>query len=314
VDVGLGNVRYVVVEDVADVLHVYAACREVGGDQHPDTAGLEIVQRLLARGLRLVPVNCLRAYASAAQQLGQLVCPVLRAREHERPADLPGPEYVHQHGGLLLDIDRHHLLVYQFDDRLVRRDVDAHRVQDHAPCQIDYLRRHCGRKEHRLPVPREKSEYSPDVRYEAHVQHAVGLVQHENLHVLQLDMALPDEVEQPARGRDQYIHAAVQALHLGILADAAVDDRRIDVQIFAVHYQVLVDLLGEFSRRSHDQRPDVSALAPAPVLCKALDYGQRESGGLPGPCLGAAEQVAACEQGRYGLHLHRRGPDVVHVA
>ena len=73
-----------------------------------------------------------------------------------------------------------------------------------------------------------------DVADEAHVQHAVGLVQHQNLDVRQIDRFLLHVIEQAARRGDQDIHAASQALDLRVDVDAAEHRHRIELQVFAV--------------------------------------------------------------------------------
>ena len=60
------------------------------------------------------------------------------------------------------------------------------------------LRRHCG-------------DDPADVMDEAHVEHAVGLVEHEDLHLVEPDVALIHEVEQASRRGDQDIDAGRSA-------------------------------------------------------------------------------------------------------
>ena len=61
---------------------------------------------------------------------------------------------------------------------------------------------------------------------EAHVEHAVGLVEHEGLEAVEPHVALVHQVEQTARCRHQDVDAARQVVHLRALADAAEDRRR----------------------------------------------------------------------------------------
>ena len=57
VDVVLGVVRQLEVDDLGQPLDVQAAGRDVGGHQHPDLARLELLERLLAVGLAAVAVD-----------------------------------------------------------------------------------------------------------------------------------------------------------------------------------------------------------------------------------------------------------------
>ena len=72
----------------------------------------------------------------------------------------------------------------------------------------------------------EEVEDPPDVGHEAHVEHPVRLVEHEDLDLAEVRGALADEVEQAARRGDEDLDAGAQLLDLGIERDAAVDDGR----------------------------------------------------------------------------------------
>ena len=50
---------------------------------------------------------------------------------------------------------------------------------------------------------------------EAHVEHAVGLVEHQHLDLGEVHVAALMEVEQTARGRDEEVDAAAQLLSCG---------------------------------------------------------------------------------------------------
>ena len=55
---------------------------------------------------------------------------------------------------------------------------------------------------------REQLDDPLDVRQEAHVEHPVGLVEDEDLDLAEVGDLLADEVEQPARRRDEDLDAA----------------------------------------------------------------------------------------------------------
>ncbi len=152
-----------------------------------------------------------------------------------------------------------------------------------------------------------------DVADEAHVEHPVGLVQHQDLDVRKIDGALLVMIEQPARRRDQDVDPAFELRDLRINADAAEHHRRSLLRVLAVDANAFLDLRGEFARRGQDQR--AHRLAPADYRGRRtrgqpLQDRQHESGGLAGAGLRAREQIAAREHRRYGLHLDRRGRGV----
>ena len=86
VDVVLRLVGQVVVDDVGDAGHVDAARDDVGGDQHPDLAVAEGVERALAGVLRLVAVDRLGGDAVLGEVLRHPVGAVLGAGEDDDPA------------------------------------------------------------------------------------------------------------------------------------------------------------------------------------------------------------------------------------
>ena len=141
-----------------------------------------------------------------------------------------------------------------------------------------------------------------DVRQEAHVEHPVGLVEDEDLDLAEVGDPLADEVEQPARRRDEDLDPAAEGLDLGIHRDAAVDDGRAERDGAAVGPDALVDLHRELARRDEDQDADRVAgrrergvgVVPEPV-----EDRQRERRGLAGAGLGGGEDVAAV-RGRGG--------------
>src|SRR5215212_5423595 len=87
VDVGFGDVRQVVVDDVRDAVDVDAAGRDVGRDEHPAMPRLEAGKRPLALRLALVAVDRRRRDAARRKRAHDLVGTVLGAGEDEDALD-----------------------------------------------------------------------------------------------------------------------------------------------------------------------------------------------------------------------------------
>ena len=85
---------------------------------------------------------------------------------------------------------------------------------------------------------------------EAHVEHAVGFVEHEDLHLGERHGALFAQIEQPARRRDEDVAAVARLVDLRLLGDAAEDRLRAQVDVLAVVLDALLDLRGELARRA----------------------------------------------------------------
>ena len=110
-----------------------------------------------------------------------------------------------------------------------------------------------GRKEHGLPFGGDVLEDAFHIRQEAHVEHAVGLVQDEDFHIVQVGMTLLDVVQQAARAGHQDLDPIAQGGGLGSRAHPAVDGGAAQFGAGAEILDGFVDLFGEFTRGGDDQ-------------------------------------------------------------
>ena len=94
----------------------------------------------------------------------------------------------------------------------------------------------------------------------AHVQHPVGLVQDEDLHLGQVQQALAGQVQQAAGGGGENVHPPLELVHLGGLAHPAEDHRLGEGQVLAVGVEGLVNLNGQLPGGGENQGPDRSPL------------------------------------------------------
>src|SRR5207245_10995779 len=110
------------------------------------------------------------------------------------------------------------------------------------------------------------TQQSADSAEEAQVEHPVGLVEDEYLEVLELRVRLPEVVQEPARCRDDHVHAAPERVRLRAHADAAEDRGARERRVHGELDEVRVDLRGELAGGREDQGPgDAAALRPEPV-------------------------------------------------
>ena len=93
---------------------------------------------------------------------------------------------------------------------------------------------------------------------------------------------------------------------LGLLAHAAENDGMAERDVAAVKGDALVDLRGQFPGGGEDERPRPARRAGLRPGGEALQDRQRERGRLAGAGLGAADEVAAFQQGRDRLRLDGR--------
>ena len=148
---------------------------------------------------------------------------------------------------------------------------------------------------------------------EAHVEHAVGLVEDERVDLVEQDVALAEHVEQAAGGRDQEVDALADALGLRVVGNAAEDGDDAAAAVGGQRLADLLDLAAQLAGRSDDQSRRMRLLAVHDHRrAHVLEDGQHEGGRLAGARLGAAHDVAAGEHARDGVLLDRRGVDVAH--
>ena len=143
---------------------------------------------------------------------------------------------------------------------------------------------------------------------EAHVEHAVGFVDDEQLDAGEQEPAALEMVEQAAGRGDQHVDAARELGVLVVERHAADHQRDVELVACAVFVEALLHLRGELARRLQDQRARHARAGAA--LLQHGEHRQREGGGLAGAGLGDAEHVAAREHVRDRLFLDGGGGGV----
>ena len=164
--------------------------------------------------------------------------------------------------------------------------------------------------EHRraLLLRRQVAHDAPDVGYEAHVEHAVSLVDDERVDVREVDDARLDEVEETPRRRDQKVDGRGEHLPaLAVVVHSAVDGEGPEAGVLADRVGVLADLDDELAGRRDHEGARIAALLRAVLGAPEVAREDRdeERGGLAGSRLRLAGDVLACERllEREGLDL-----------
>ena len=205
-------------------------------------------------------------------------------------------QQVAQHGALLALRHQVHAVLDQLGRGIARCDFDRERVAQQSVRESADVLRERRREQQVLAVRRQHREHATDVADEAHVEHAVGLVEDEVTHAAQVDVALVGVVEQAARRGDDDVDAATQQVDLRTRADAAEDQRRLLAQVHAEIGDGLLDLRREFAGRNQHERTRRSRTARVRlVLVQLLQQRQRKRRRLAGARLGGRKQVTAFE-------------------
>ena len=142
---------------------------------------------------------------------------------------------------------------------------------------------------------------------EAHVQHVVGLVQHQIGAFFKADVAAFQQVDQATRGGDKNVGALGERLRLFEQGRTADDHRDLHGGAFGKDLEVVFDLGDQFAGRRKDQRAHVLWPRRMAEVEKPVQKRQPEGRGLAGSGLGEAHQVPALHDMGNGLRLDRRG-------
>ena len=159
-----------------------------------------------------------------------------------------------------------------------------------------------GREQQRLALLRALLGDRGDVVEEAHVEHAVGLVEHQRVQRLQVQAAALEVVHHPAGRAHHDVRAMLQAGQLRAHRGAAAQRQHLDV-VFgsgqAPH--LLRHLLGQFARRAQHQRLHGEA-----AHVQVGQQRQREGRRLAAAGLGLRDQVVPGQRQRQAGGLDRR--------
>ena len=191
--------RHVKVHDVAHVANVDAAGKDIGCHQHVDGTIAEGRKGTLALGLAAVAVNRGGLDALALQTTAAAVGAVLGTHKDNGALRALLLEELGQQVVLCLDGHREHKLVDGVGGRRGGRDLHAGRIAHQVGDLAHGLLVEGRREQQRLALGRRLAHNATDGGQKAHVEHAVGLVEHQDLNLVQVAGALLDQVDQTTR-------------------------------------------------------------------------------------------------------------------
>ena len=281
--IGIGVGRHVVVHDVADVLDVEAARGDVRRDEHVQRAVAEAAHDPVAGLLGEAAMQRAGVVATAAERLGQVVHLAACPGEDERGRRILDVEDAAQRGQLVDPPHDVRGLAHAGDavaGRLLGVDRDPGGLAQVA-LGDPRDRRGDGRREERgLALCRGGRQDRVEVLGEAHVEHLVGLVEHDDPRRIEAQAAALEVVDRSTRRGDDDVDPATQAAQLLPDRLAAVDGHDPGAERLAVDVEGLGDLHRELAGRDdHERAGRVGAGLPDR---DALEDRQGERRGLAG--------------------------------
>src|SRR5581483_1307541 len=212
-----GNLGKIVVHDVRDAVDVDPAGGDIGGNQYPIIAVLESAERLIALILAAIAVNGGRLDPLLRQPSGQTIGAMLSAGEYQEGTLFAAQHFV-QEVELAILFDFIEAQVHFRDGFGGGTDLDANGVGDVGFHQVFDRTFDRGGEEHGLARGWDRRQDSFDGGKEAHIEHAVGFVQHQDFDGTQAEEPAAEEIIEPPGGGDEHRRALANGLQLRSLA------------------------------------------------------------------------------------------------
>ena len=280
---------------------IETASSDVGGDEELGGAVLEATHNSVALLLIHATVEGFGPVPAAVHRGGEFVDLAPGAAEHDGGDGRFHVEDAAECVGLVLT---HHDIgglahAGAFGSRVGGGDLHEHGVALVGLGDLLDPGWHGRGKQHCLSFGGRLLEDRLDVLGEAHVEHFVGLVEHDGADVVEFERTATDVVDRPTGGGDHDMHAAAECLELAGDGLTSVDRHDLETLTSAVGVHGFADLDGELSGRDDDERLGHGRR----VRRDRLDDGEGERRRFAGAGGGLAEQVDAGQQlgDRFGL-------------
>mmetsp|Transcript_18447 Transcript_18447/g.55656 ORF Transcript_18447/g.55656 Transcript_18447/m.55656 type:complete len:249 (+) Transcript_18447:1026-1772(+) len=242
---------------MSHVRDVEASGCHICGDENRGAPRAEALQSLLTLRLRAVAVNGGGREATSEQEVLQGICATLGLHEHQSEA-LDCVDEVQQNLALVVALDKLHVLHDEVCGRTHTTNGQENViVQEVAGQPLNFLGE-SGREEQRLALTSAwhvlPLHNSPNLGLETHIQHAIGLVQSEELHAAEGHTGALDEVRKPTGCRHQDVTALLDASELLNNRRTAIDNYGAQAGLVCKLAGLLIDLAGQLAGGRQDQR------------------------------------------------------------
>mmetsp|Transcript_2629 Transcript_2629/g.7157 ORF Transcript_2629/g.7157 Transcript_2629/m.7157 type:complete len:515 (+) Transcript_2629:722-2266(+) len=322
--VAFGIKRHAELHDKVDASDIEPTRSNICRHKHLKAAGAELRQRRLALALRDVAVQHCRTALQHARRR-KLVRLALRLRKHDCA---PRAEAATVHSDNVVQERCARLKVARCEHRAVahcrrsHRHALTNRIKHHGIAlmlarNVLHPRRHCRRKQNRLPrlLRRQRVEHLVHVLGKTHRKHLVRLVQHKEAHSTAVDVVALQVVDEAPRRRHQKVDTALQRALLHVVARAAVEALCLKPVRLRQRVNFARNLQRKLAGRSENNAARASSAAgshPMLVFLRTFHrdqpfenrYGKRER--LAGARARARDDVAAVVQVVVRSVLHVR--------
>lgn len=303
VNVIVGRHRDIVVDHVRNSCDVDSAGCDIRGDHDLVFAIFKTLERGCPLTLAAIAVEDRDRMASLLQAQGDLVGSVLGAGENQHAVKIRFFKQREKQGEFQSLADWIDGMRDRFIDGSCSPDGNAHGIREREPRHSLDFGRHGGRKEKGLAFFRAKADDGFDVVDKTHVEHAVDLVEHQHLEVIQPQRTLLEKIHQTSDRCDDDVAAFVQSISLRPVTNATMDQRGAEIGKLPEFAERFVDLRRQFTRGfkyQHARRGEF-------VRPQAVENWEGERRGFSRAGLRGSNQVATAQDHRDGLLLDWSG-------
>ena len=226
---------------------------------------------------------------------------VLAAAEHDDALGALALEHVGENADLLLLSHAENVLVDGLRGSALVGDFHTDGVFDQLFCSRENVVTQGGREQQRLARGRRLGHDAAHGGRKAHVEHAVGLVKHQDGHVGEIGRTLVNEVDETAGRGDEHVATTGKRGLLRLVSHTAHDDGAAVPSLLANNARTGLNLLSELTGRGHNKHEHALTLGS---MTKTVERGEQERGGLTGASLSGGHDIAALEHCGNGATLH----------
>ncbi len=281
VDIVLGALRQVKVDDVGDGWDIDPPGSHIGGNENFEIAAAELGDGPSPLPLVHIAVERSSPVPLGAEPVGQLIGLMLCRCKDDHLTHGPFSEQMAEETVFVIEIvDRMDLLfdIALFDLAGLNRDFE--RIFQEALRELEDVAFQSRRKEERLTRLRSEGGNVLNGLYESHIEHPVGFIEDERLDARELDAVALEVVDQSSRGRYQNVVGARELPVLRRIGHAPIDANGLHLwQVLAVFRRFFSHLHGQFARGHQDQDPRPSSWRwSGQSMERGEDKGARFSG------------------------------------
>ena len=194
------------------------------------------------------------------------------------------------------------LLINRRSRAPARTDLDQPWIAHRRSRDLFNGRREGCREEQRLTLSRHALDHAAHIRPETHVEHPVGLVQHQHLHSRKIDRSPLEVIDQPTRRRNDHRRRRPQRLQLTVDRGAAHQSHGANRPTRRQFGQTGLDLQRQLPRRRNHQRSD----SRPRLLDDPVQNRQQKRGRLSCPGRRTSDHIPASSDDGDRLLLDRR--------